>query len=222
MARMFRDHEYQTVGFFNNPFVDPTMGLDNGFDTYDYYPGDAFNIRRAKTIVDNAIEWIEKHGQEPFFMVLHFFDPHLAYDPLPDYKTEFAGQYTGKLKFPFKPEKLAEFRAESGKLTAADKRFVMELYDAEVAAVDAELGRFMAWLDDKGLFKRSLIVATSDHGEEFWEHGGFEHGHSLFNEVLEVPLIIKLPGLLGAFKKGRRSEERRVGKECRSRWSPYH
>jgi arylsulfatase A-like enzyme len=207
MARMFRDHGYRTVGYFNNPFLDPAMGLARGFDTYHYYPSNAFFIRRAKTIVDNAIEWIERHGQEPFFMVLHFQDPHIAYDPLPEYKTKFVSGYSGQLKSPFKPEKLAEFRARSGELDEADKRFIMELYDAEVAAVDAELERFMAWIDDKGLFKSSLIVVTSDHGEEFWEHGSFEHGHSLFNEVIQVPLIIKLPGLLGAVTKGRTVEE---------------
>jgi arylsulfatase A-like enzyme len=68
------------------------------------------------------------------------------------------------------------------------------LYDGELASTDAELGRFMSFLKSKELYESALVIVTSDHGEEFWEHGGFEHGHSLHREVLEVPLVIKFPG----------------------------
>ena len=68
-----------------------------------------------------------------------------------------------------------------------------DLYRAEVRYVDDRIGRFIDRLKKLGLFEESLIVLTSDHGEEFWEHGGVRHGHSFYNEVLGVPLLVKLP-----------------------------
>ncbi len=68
-----------------------------------------------------------------------------------------------------------------------------ELYQAEVRYVDEQVGRLIAFLKEKDLFEDSLIVLTSDHGEEFWDHGGLEHGHATWNEILHVPLMVKMP-----------------------------
>jgi choline-sulfatase len=71
---------------------------------------------------------------------------------------------------------------------------VRGLYDGEVRHVDANIGRVIARLKSLGIYDQTLIVFTSDHGEEFWEHGRFEHGHSVYEELLHVPLLVKLPG----------------------------
>ena len=71
---------------------------------------------------------------------------------------------------------------------------IKTLYGGEVRYVDESLGEFIAYLKESGLYDDSLIIFTSDHGEEFWEHGGVDHGHTLYDELLRVPLIIKLPG----------------------------
>jgi len=82
----------------------------------------------------------------------------------------------------------------SVELTAGDKKAFRELYDAEVRYVDEQIGRLCDVLKAWGIYEETLIVFTSDHGEEFWEHGGFEHGHTFYQELLHVPLIVKIPG----------------------------
>ncbi len=72
---------------------------------------------------------------------------------------------------------------------------IRELYAADVRYVDAAIGRIVDTLEELGIYDETLIVLTSDHGEEFWEHDSFEHGHSLYDEVLRVPLIMTGPGI---------------------------
>jgi arylsulfatase A-like enzyme len=193
LADLFREDGYQTVGFFNNPFAHGEFGLDQGFDLYDYAGGDNLSIREAAQVVNEAAAWIEQNGDKPFFMALHFFDPHLAFNPPLSYAAPYISGYQGELKPPFNPD-IAAVRKGLISYTDEDKRFILGLYDGELASTDAELGRFMSFLKSKELYESALVIVTSDHGEEFWEHGGFEHGHSLHREVLEVPLVIKFPG----------------------------
>lgn len=197
MAEVFRDHGYRTVGFFNNPFVHPGYGLDKGFDTYDYVGGDNLTIRPAPQVTSDAIRWINLNGEKPFFMVVHYFDPHLAYNPPLTHAMPYVAYYQGKLSGPFNPDK-PDMRAGLPGLSEEDRKFVVGLYDGEVAAVDYELGILLKYLREKGIYDNSLVIVTADHGEEFWEHGGFEHGHTLFRELLEVPLVMKYPGTANA------------------------
>ena len=85
-------------------------------------------------------------------------------------------------------------QAGNTKPGAEERARVAELYAGEIRYVDSELGRVLATLRELGLYDRALIVFASDHGEEFWEHGRYEHGHTLYDEVLCVPLAFKLPG----------------------------
>ena len=192
MAEYFAEDGYQTIGFFNNPFLHPGYGLDKGFNKYDYFGGDLLNIRSAPLVTDAAIKWIEENDKEPFFMVMHFFDPHMAYDPPLASASPYIYEYKGKLKKPFIHD-ARKVCAGDFNFSKQDKDFIIGLYDGEVSSTDQQIGRFFQYLKTKGLYDGALIVLTSDHGEEFWEHGGFEHGHSLHKEVIEVPLIMKYP-----------------------------
>src|SRR5581483_2594103 len=91
-------------------------------------------------------------------------------------------------------------RARSGaiQLSAAEKETVRALYRDEVAGVDAAVGEVVDALDRLGLGDRTLLVVASDHGEEFWEHGGVEHGHTVYDELVRVPLLMRMPGRLPA------------------------
>ncbi len=193
LAELFQERGYKTVGFFQNPFVHPGFGLDKGFDLYDYQGGDELNIRPAPLVTAAANKWIDENGGDPFFMVVHYFDPHLAYNPPLMTALPYINEYKGELKIPFDPE-MEDLRSGKTVLSPEDKEYVKGLFDGEIVAVDKELGVFLKRLKEKGIYDKSLIIVTSDHGEEFWEHGGFEHGHSLHREVLEVPLVIKYPG----------------------------
>jgi hypothetical protein len=90
---------------------------------------------------------------------------------------------------------MIELRAGRLALDPEVVRRAAALYDAEVAFTDSEVGRLLAGLDELGLAERTIVVATSDHGEEFLDHGGFEHGHTLYAELTHVPLIVRAPGL---------------------------
>jgi arylsulfatase A-like enzyme len=68
------------------------------------------------------------------------------------------------------------------------------MYEAEVRYVDEEIGRFLSELKDDGIYDELLLVFTSDHGEEFWEHYGYSHGHAMYDEVVHIPMMVKLPG----------------------------
>ena len=78
--------------------------------------------------------------------------------------------------------------------TPEDRAWLKLLYDGEVRYVDDNIDRLIANVKDLGIYDDALIVLTSDHGEEFWDHGNWEHGHTLYNELVTVPLLIKLPG----------------------------
>lgn len=78
--------------------------------------------------------------------------------------------------------------------TAEERAWIHALYDGEVAYVDTQVGRVFEALKQLNLYEDTLVLFTSDHGEELWEHGRFEHGHTLYNELIHVPMLIKLPG----------------------------
>ncbi len=183
----------RTHAITNGAFTAPDFGLDRGFEEYDYKAGSNSRIRRADVSIRAAVRWLSSLGpDEPFFLYVHLFDPHLNYDPPAVTRGRFTAGYTGTLRAPF--DRLAEVRAGSLELSDADRRFVRGLYAEEVAAVDVSLGIFDQWLRQSGLDQESALIVTADHGEEFWDHERFEHGHSFYEELLHVPLLLRLPG----------------------------
>ncbi len=198
LAEVLSRNKYQTVGFFQNPFVDPGFGLKRGFADYDYFPGDNLRIRKATEVVKLATDWLEKSRdpRHPFFMVVHFFDPHLAYDPPSEFMLPFIYGYQGKMVSPFNPSdpEIEKIRMGELKFSEEDRKFIVGLYDAELSFTDNWVGFFMDYLKNKGLYDQSLIILTADHGEEFWDHNSFEHGHTLYQELLLTPLIVRFPG----------------------------
>ena len=82
------------------------------------------------------------------------------------------------------------------KFTRSDWERIVSLYDGEIAFTDAAIGGLLKGLSERGLRRNTLVILLADHGEEFYEHGGFGHGHTLFDEVIRVPLVLSLPGRL--------------------------
>lgn len=191
---------FKTKAYINGPYLAPAFGISKGFDDYDYAHGSNEKIRRADETVNSALEWIEENSEEQFFLFLHLFDPHLNYDPLKknlQRLMKLAGfEYSGKLKSPF--FQLKEVRNHKLLLSEEDWKFIQFLYDAEILAVDESIGKLIRFLKSNGLYDKSIIIVLSDHGEEFMDHGGFEHGHTLYDELIHVPLMIKMPYSLRA------------------------
>lgn len=188
---------YPTHAVAGNPNLDPRFGVARGFDTYDFRAGGMDSIRRADVIVDRSLAWIHSRHGAPFFLFIHFFDPHMNYDPPPPVRGRFTDALPhGRLSLPFAES--ARIRAGRLWLSADEQEFVRGAYDEEVAFVDLQLGRLFAALREDGLLERAIVIFTADHGEEHWDHNGFEHGHTLYDELLHVPLIVWGPGIRAA------------------------
>ncbi len=135
-------------------------------------------------------------ADEPLFLFLHLFDPHYDYIPPEPFDTRFDPDYTGSFdprnffsnKLVFDPTKRPRRQ-----LSERDLEHVRALYRGEIAWTDAAIGRVLDRLDELGRLENALIIVTSDHGEEFFEHGGRGHRNSLYDEQLRVPLLVRPP-----------------------------
>jgi arylsulfatase A-like enzyme len=176
-----------TGGFSANVHLVPRFGFSDGFDSWHYDNG-----AKASDQVDRAIAWLERNQDTDSFLFLHIMDPHIFYDAPGRFKNLYV-EDSPPLKFPRKFNRWEIKRLETtGKLGETEKRFVEDRYDGEVRYTSSELGRFFTALD--ALPGRTLVVVHTDHGDEFWEHGGFEHNHTLYNELVRTVLWIRPPG----------------------------
>ncbi len=208
IAEYLADSGYKTSAIGTNVFLHSEYNIDQGFMEYNFFPkrkelvdsfGGAFiNIAfpghfktdaSTSDLTDLSINWLNKNRDKDFFLWLHYYDPHIPYTPPVEYIAEDKNQSTIGNEF----QSAGVIRSGHYSPNLADRIRIRQLYDAEVRYVDDSIGRLIETLEELDLYKDSLIIITSDHGEEFWEHGGFEHGHTLYNELINVPLIIKLP-----------------------------
>jgi arylsulfatase len=197
LTEALHDAGYRTGAFVNNPFLHPTFGLDRAFDHYEYVEGHNAPDQAAGPVVDSVQRWLaEEDARWPFFLLVHLMDPHLAYDPDPSVRGTFTAGLETSLELPIERRQTVEQAMDS--LTQSDWDLVTGAYDEELRYVDDQLARLFTLLDERPGGDSTLVVVTSDHGEEFAEHGGFEHGHTLFQELLHVPLLIVGPGVRAA------------------------
>ncbi|MEJ2721875.1 MAG: sulfatase, partial [bacterium] len=208
LAERMNADGYLTGAVVDNAVLSARHGMDAGFDDFVHFPRDVRDTSFGTAILqrlfpaqyreisstdfttDTALEWVKRHTKDDFFLWLHIFDPHIAYEPPsrfqpPGTPPERIGRRFGDVK---------EIRLGILNTTPEEDAWIRSLYEGEVRYVDDAVGRFVKELRAEGIYDDALIVLTSDHGEEFREHGGIEHGHTLYNELLHVPLLIKLPG----------------------------
>ncbi len=190
LAEEMRWRGFLTLGLVQNGQLRSYMGFDQGFDLYDDDPGDlpaaAETFRRL--CAGSA-------ARRRIFAYLHFLDLHGPYLPRPPYATRF-GRYSDRYDDMDLEQWRAHFLAvQSGaeSLPEKDARQLQALYDGQLTFVDEWIGNVLADLRDAGLYDESLIVFTADHGEGFLEHGFISHSTTPFEELVHVPLIVKLP-----------------------------
>ena len=172
---------WQTAAVVSNPFLREHFGLSRGFDIYDYERG-----RTADAVVDRSLELVEDLADRPFFLMIHLIDPHLPYRA----PEAFRGKFSGDREQTPIGKSRKEIISVIDDLTAEDRQNIIDRYDEEIAFTDQQLGRLLDQLAQRDLLTRSLVVLTSDHGEELFDHGEFEHGHSMHQELLRVPLLL--------------------------------
>ncbi|MCK6504126.1 sulfatase [Myxococcota bacterium] len=187
MGRVLGDHGFATAGIVANVHLAPRLGFSDGYDLWSYDDG-----ATADTQVDRAIAWLENNRDQDALLFLHLMDPHtfyLAPAPYTDRYVDLADR--GDVPDRFNRWMVQEWQ-EQGGLSEAERRFIAGRYAGEVAFTDAQVGRLLAALD--ALPGRTLLVVHTDHGEELWDHGAFEHNHSLYDELTRSLLWVRPPG----------------------------
>lgn len=194
LAEVVRSHGYETAGFVANPYYTAAeTGLDRGFDVWQDYrmsPQEVLlsagaiqwlkgwksrtvlrqhDLKRAPEVTSAFISWLDRKPRPPFFAFLNYFDAHSPIYAPPGIRRRFA----------YPPRNTAR-------------------YDAAIASLDAELERLLAALEARGHLEQSIVVITSDHGEQFGGHGLFDHGNSLYREAIQIPLVVVAPGRVPA------------------------
>ncbi len=194
---------YQTFAVVNthNVGYEP-YGLMRGFERNEWVlemertGGPIFN--RAEPILQVGRKMLaERDAARPFFLFLHFYDVHTDFTPEPEWERMFVEPYDGDLTGVTMDLAKARNQVQRGQrtLTEADVRYLEQLYDAEIRTFDERLGVFFDYLDAEGLTDETLVVITSDHGEEYNEHGGLLHGRTHYQELVRIPLIVRGPGV---------------------------
>ena len=211
MAEYFDEGGYYTGRIGENGTLASVSNFGQGFRSSNWFPKGEYeevcvgssllayalpNVYREEAttaqLFDLATDWIAEHEEEAFFLWLHIYDPHMPFTPPDEFLPEGPPPAGMTYTLPLDRQK----DVESGDIgrTQEERDWIRRLYEGEVRYVDEELGRFVEQLKKQKLYDDALIVLASDHGEEFWEHGGFAHGQSLYGELLNVPLMFKLPG----------------------------
>lgn len=209
LAEVYRRAGYATLGLASAPFTGSFSNLHQGYEELYEPPLMNENSKTSRTITNLFLPWLEEHHDEPFFAFLHYFDPHVPYRPDrpydrmwgdPTWAEEHERERMAVIPFIKNPELQAEGTASPAEFRAAgfdpDKFRAEELqwYDGSIREMDTELERVLERLRELGLDRRTMIVYTSDHGEEFFEHGGSGHGRTTYGELSHVPLIVRYPG----------------------------
>jgi arylsulfatase A-like enzyme len=186
LAALLRDAGYATRAVTSHLYVSGVYGVDRGFDGLDFHQD-----RRATDVANRAIDLVDRFGDRPFFLFLHFYDPHWHYDPPPAIRDLFTRGYTGDIT-----GRWGDFSARPPEsVSKADLDYLLALYDGEIRYADGELGRVLDHLNARGALANTLVLVTSDHGEEFLEHGSWEHQKTLYEEVIRIPLVARGPGI---------------------------
>ena len=220
IAEVLNDAGYYTQGYSNNPNITSLFNYNQGFVNYtDLKPnllfgaqpsseklvlydilrkvvqkvnakrGGSINItdfyQPADSVTDTGLDWIDSDARpadSPFYLFMHYMDPH---DPFRDPDKPGKGYARVQMGSP-DPEKYMKKGIDI-------KEVFKKAYSYEIEYMDEHLGRFIAGLKERKLYDDALIIFTADHGEEFYEHGGWWHGLSLYDEQIAIPLIVKLP-----------------------------
>ena len=220
LAEFFTRHGYLTGGFVANVgYVAREFGMARGFSHYQDYPitvatilqsssigrkidrsqqlrklvrSDQHMVRvPAPTINGGLLDWLDENGKRPFFAMLNYYDAHGPYLPPAPYDRMFdpkgrPNNYSALHRYLSRPSPTPP--------AAAMIEREMAQYDGALAYLDHELGDLFRELERRGMLNNTIVIVTADHGEEFGEHGVFDHGNSLYRPAVHVPLLIVAPG----------------------------
>jgi choline-sulfatase len=192
---------FLTAGFIANGYLSKKFGFRRGWDTYRNYIRQGMRSD-AQYVYQDALKWLATLKDQRFFLFIQSIDPHVPYQAPSKFMKPYCDpKYRGRFKRFFDGYATEKFLKGELKLTEKEKKRIVCLYDAEVSYHDEYFGRFLSSLQKRGLLENTLVVVSSDHGEELFEHGKLDHGHDLWEELMRTPLAIRYPRLFPASKK---------------------
>jgi arylsulfatase len=198
LAEVLREAGYDAAAFSSNGFVSREFGMEQGFDTFEElyldHPGDPV---RGEEILAAVDRWLEsREGGRPFLLYLHFLQPHEPYGvAAPHFYRDLDESYEGEVDGSYQSMRRI-FRGEY-QPDAREIERLGRLYDGNLRYGDHVVGTLQERLDELDLLDRSVVVATSDHGEALGERGLFGHNWMVDPEVIDIPLLMRFPSALG-------------------------
>lgn len=218
LAEVYRDAGYATASFCSNAFTGRLTNLHQGFEEVheagSLDVGD-YDTKTSRPIVDRLTGWIEEHRDTPFFVYVHLYDPHSHFKPRPPYDTLWNDPALEEEHENQREAAIAEAKsngfdrlfgsmAHEVDFTGAGldpepwMEYESDWYDASIRGMDAEIGRLLERLRTLGLDAETLIGFVVDHGEELHDHQKMGHGHQVYGEIGNVPLMLYRPGVVPA------------------------
>jgi arylsulfatase A-like enzyme len=213
LAEVLRAHGFATAGFVHGSYPAPEFGTGQGFDVYEanQHPGIRGNV-------EALLAWLDRERPDRFFAYLHTAEVHSPYTPPsrdprwpPDHPDERVRAVARALdeeraryrEFEFDPDYRGWLDGSWGSLrqirvgrplAPRDVEHLGALYDRGIAYTDHWIGRLLDALAARDLLERTVVIVTSDHGDELLDHGGIEHSRTYFEEMMRVPLVVRVPG----------------------------
>jgi arylsulfatase len=178
---------YRTGAFSANWVLMKKMGMYRGFATATVLRETIARPNTSERLTLLAQDFLKEDAKRPFFLWIHYLDPHHPYDPPQSFRT--FKNYKGSLPRRVSPPSIGSYHSSQ------DCAYIKSLYLDDVRFVGYHVGKLLDVLKKAGIYDRTLVILTSDHGEEFYDHGAFSHGQSMYQELLHVPLIMKGPGI---------------------------
>ena len=181
LSSLLQEAGYTTGAVTGKGWVTDALGFSQGFDHF-----------KDRGYLPDALEWINANDDRPFFFFYHTYIVHAPYQ----YRT-FAREYDpGRFEEIYNAQRAGgdlhmDLCCRNTEVTPSEKEFLLALYDGGIAKADEQVAEILAALEKFELLSNTIIIVTSDHGEEFWEHTGRAayHGHTLYDELLRIPLI---------------------------------
>jgi arylsulfatase A-like enzyme len=192
LVEAFEEAGFRTAAFTEGGYVSRRWGMDRGFQHYSEEAHTEDSTDEIEGTFRDAERWLAANKESPFFLLIHTYEAHMPYT-----NRDFARELDpGRVGATCELELLERVRSGEIELTREEREYIRALYDGDILSADRHVGKFLEFMADLGLSERTVVVVTSDHGEEMGEEfetyiGG--HGHSMRDNLLLVPLVIRDP-----------------------------
>jgi arylsulfatase A-like enzyme len=193
-----RKHGFATAAFIANGYTSGKFGFKRGWDHYRNYIREDKPYKAVHVYAD-ALAWLKRNRDKRFFLYIQSIDPHVPYEaPRPFLSRYHEGEYKGRLGPTVTGYETQDFNEGKVPFSEEDRQYTRAHYDGEVTYHDHHFGLFLEQVRRMGLLDETLLVVSNDHGEELLDHGKYGHGHTLYEELIRAPLVIRYPPLFPA------------------------